>query len=73
MHLNALYDLLNKRYMDAVLQDGRSGNEHAALISMLDTIQHDAIIIADRGYEAYNTIAHLVRRCYIHMHCVLSL
>lgn len=59
MHLNALYDLLNRRYMDAVLQDGRSGNEHAALIKMIEDIQHDAIIIADRGYEAYNTIAHL--------------
>ena len=59
MHLNALYDLLNRRYMDAVLQDSRNENEHSALISMLDKVKHDSIIIADRGYEAYNTIAHL--------------
>ena len=59
MHLNALYDLLNKRYMDAVLQDSRSENEHSALINMLENVKHDSIIIADRGYEAYNTIAHL--------------
>lgn len=31
MHLNALYDFLNRRYMDAVLQDSR--NENKALIS----------------------------------------
>ncbi|MBP7187209.1 MAG: IS4 family transposase [Ruminococcus sp.] len=59
MHLNALYDLMNRRYIDAVLQDSRNENEHSALISMLDNIGHDAIIVADRGYESYNTIAHL--------------
>ena len=59
MHLNALYDLLNRRYMDAVLQDSRSENEHSALINMLENVKHSSIIIADRGYEAYNTIAHL--------------
>lgn len=59
IHLNALYDLMNKRYMDAVLQDSRSENEHSALISMAKNVGYDSIIIADRGYEAYNTIAHL--------------
>jgi hypothetical protein len=59
MHLNALYDLMNRRYMDAVLQDSRCENEHSALISMLKNIRHDAIIVADRGYESYNTIANL--------------
>ena len=59
MHLNALYDLLNRRYMDAVLQDSRSENEHSALINMLENVKYSSIVIADRGYEAYNTIAHL--------------
>ncbi len=59
MHLNALYDLMNRRYMDAVLQDNSNGNEHSALISMLKNTGHDSIIVADRGYEAYNTIAHI--------------
>lgn len=58
MHLNALYDLLNCRYMDAVLQDNYNKNEHSALISMMENIHHDSIIIADRGYESYNNIAH---------------
>ena len=34
-------------------------NEHSALISMLENIGHESIIVADRGYESYNTIAHL--------------
>ena len=59
MHLNALYDLINRRYIDAVLQDSRYENEHTALISMAKNVREDSIIIADRGYEAYNTIAHL--------------
>lgn len=62
MHLNALYDLMNRRYMDAVLQDSRNENEHSALINMLENVEHDSIIVADRGYEAYNTIAHIERK-----------
>ena len=59
MHLNAMYDLLNRRYTDAVLQDSRCENEHTALISMAKNVKSDSIIVADRGYESYNTIAHL--------------
>ena len=59
LHLNAMYDLLNRRYTDAVLQDSRCENEHTALISMAQNVYGDSIIVADRGYESYNTIAHL--------------
>lgn len=59
IHLNTLYDLMNRRYMDVVLQDSRNENEHSALISMSENIGHETIIVADRGYESYNTIAHL--------------
>lgn len=59
IHLNALYDLMNRRYIDAVLQDRRLENENSALISMLKNVNHDSIIVADRGYESYNNIAHL--------------
>ena len=59
IHLNTFYDLMNRRYMDAVLQDRRKENESSALISMLGNIKHDTIIVADRGYESYNNIAHL--------------
>lgn len=46
IHLNALYDLMNRRYIDAVLQDSRSENENKALISMIENVHHDSIIIA---------------------------
>ena len=59
MHLNALYDLLNHRYMDAVLQNSRDENENKALVSMLENVKHDSIIVADRNYDSYNNIAHL--------------
>ncbi len=59
MHLNVLYDLINRRYMDAVLQDSREENENKALISMLENVKHDSIIVADRNYDSYNNIAHL--------------
>lgn len=59
MHLNALYDLLNRRYMGVDLQDSRDENENKALINMLENINHDSIIIADRNYDSYNNIAHL--------------
>ena len=59
MHLNALYDLMNRRYIDAVLQDSRNENENKALISMIDKIDNSTIFIADRNYDSYNNIAHI--------------
>ncbi|MDE5854935.1 MAG: IS4/IS5 family transposase, partial [Ruminococcus sp.] len=51
MHLNAFYDLLNKRYINTVLQDSHDENENKALIiSMLENVHCNSIIIADRNY-----------------------
>lgn len=60
-HLNALYNLLDKRYVDAIIQPRRMFNEHRALCDMVDRAsdRKKVIIIADRGYEGYNTIAHI--------------
>ena len=58
IHLNALYDLLNRRYMDAVLQDSRDENENKALINMIKNVKQDSIIVADRNYDSYNNIVH---------------
>lgn len=61
LHLNALFDLCNKVYVDACVQPMKKSNESGALINMVDKFQilSDFIIIADRGYESYNTIAHI--------------
>lgn len=60
LHLNALYDLKQGIYVDACIQGWKSRNEHKALIDMVDrsTIPQ-ALVIADRGYESYNNMAHI--------------
>uniref|UniRef100_UPI004055C982 IS4 family transposase n=1 Tax=Acetatifactor sp. TaxID=1872090 RepID=UPI004055C982 len=60
LHLNALYDLKNRIYVDAIIQPGRSPNEAKALIDMMERskMQEPVLLIADRGYESYNILAH---------------
>ena len=60
LHLNALYDLENHIYTDALIQGKLNSNEHSAVQEMVDnsTIRK-ALIIADRGYESYNNMAHI--------------
>lgn len=60
LHLNALYDLSNGIYIDAEIQNGAEKNEHMALQHMVDRSDiPQALIIADRGYESYNNLAHI--------------
>ena len=59
LHLNALYDLNRRIYLDAVVQKYRRQNEHKALVTMIDRSPiPSAILLADRGYESYNNMAH---------------
>lgn len=61
LQLNALYDICNKLYLDAFIQAYRSMNEFKALVEMVkrSPLGKKVILIADRGYESYNNIAHL--------------
>ena len=61
LHLTAFYDLLNQIYITSDIQYGRNHNEKTAMIRMLKqlTPNEKYIITADRGFEAYNTMAHL--------------
>lgn len=63
-HLNALYDLCNRVYTDALVQIRREANENRALTAMVDRsrITGPVIVIADRGYESYNNLAHIERK-----------
>lgn len=59
-HLNAIMDLENNIYVDVVLQNRRQANEFKALAELVDRSSIErAILIADRGYESYNNIAHI--------------
>lgn len=63
LHINAVYDLLNRTYQDILIQKGRKMNENAALEQMTDRSSvPKAILIADRNYEAYNGIAHIEKK-----------
>jgi hypothetical protein len=64
LHLNAVYDLCNRLYVDALVQPKRQINEGNALAAMVDRspIQGKTLVIADRGYESYNNFAHLDRK-----------
>lgn len=64
LHLNAMYDLCNKLYVDVCIQPGRKVNEFRALAEMTDrsNILGDVIVIADRGYESYNVFAHVEQK-----------
>ena len=55
LHLNAMYDLCNQLYVDALVQPGRKENECRALTDMVDRADLDdkVIVIADRNYESY--------------------
>lgn len=61
IHLNALYDLLNHRYIDAVIQPVHDRNERNALYEMLDRYSESqkSIFIADRGYISFNVFEHI--------------
>lgn len=64
IHINALYDITNKTYCDFLVQGKKKLHERAALNTMIDryTDPVPAILMADRGYESFNTFAHLIRK-----------
>ncbi len=60
LHINAMYDLLQHTYTDAVIQKSRNVNESAALTDMVDRSDiKQALLLADRNYESYNNLAHI--------------
>ena len=63
-HLNALYDLQSRVYTDAIVQGRKCENEHKAFVAMVDrdTVSIPTIYIADRGYESYNNMAHIIEK-----------
>jgi hypothetical protein len=64
LHLNAMYDLCSRVYVDSIVQSGRKKNEIQALTDMVDRsdIKEQTIVIADRGYESYNIFEHVAKK-----------
>lgn len=63
LHLNAFYDLQNRVYLDAIVQTVSEYKEIRACIDMLERSPvENAILIADRGYENHNIMAHAINK-----------
>lgn len=63
LHINAMYDLLQKIYVDETVQDYHEMNEKTAFIEMVDRSHIEkALVIADRNYESYNSFAHVIEK-----------
>ncbi len=62
IHANILYDILNNIYVYCHMQPQPKMDEIGALRFMLEWVDFPkkTIIIADRGYESYNTFAHFL-------------
>lgn len=57
LHINALYDLLNRVYLDCVIQPKLKSNEPSACCEMINQQTfRKSILTADRGYGALNLI-----------------
>lgn len=59
-HINTLYDLLSRKYVDAIIEPGYKPDERGALVRMLDRFESKTppIIIGDRGYASTNFYAY---------------
>lgn len=63
LHLNALYDLCSRTYIEAEIQAYRQMNEDRAMCNMIERYKgENAIFIADRNYESYNIFAHIEQK-----------
>ena len=60
VHVVALYDLVSRKYTDAVIQPARLKNEHAAICRMTQQLagSRKRILLADRGFGSYNFYLH---------------
>lgn len=63
LHLNAFYDVLNRMYVDVLVQTASEYQEHRACVRMMERSSiENVILIADRGYENYNIMAHAINK-----------
>lgn len=63
IHMNFFFSILDRRFMDVVVQPGRKRNEYSAFCQMADTAgrqENPVIYFADMGYASYNNFAHVI-------------
>ena len=64
LHVTPLYDILSRTFADVVIQPEAKKDEIGALVTMLqcNDFEEKTLIIADRGFESYNLIAHILEK-----------
>ena len=63
VYINAMYSILDNRFVDMVIQPGRMLNEFSAFCHMVDSAGCDGppiIYFGDMGYASYNNFAHVI-------------
>lgn len=64
IHLSAVYDLEDRRYLAAFIEPRKGHNERTALHQLLEdhVFPENSVFICDRGYEGYPLLAHISRK-----------
>jgi len=66
IHVVPFYDILSRRYLDAIIQPGRKKNEYKAVCELTDRLKlapdYKPLIIVDRGLGSYNFYAHAFQK-----------
>lgn len=61
MHVNCAYDLLNHRYIDAIIRGNAHSGEQFSMYTMAERFNEKAIFIADRNYSTWNVMEHIIK------------
>lgn len=62
-YINAFYSIMDRRFMDLVIQPARKRNEYSAFCQMVDNAGSNgpvSVYLCDRGYASYNNFAHVI-------------
>lgn len=63
IYINAFYSILDRRFINLLIQPGRMRNEYAAFCEMVDAAGNDGtpiVYFGDMGYASYNNFAHVI-------------
>ena len=60
VHVTAVYDLMTRKYVDALIQPSRLKNEHEAVCQWAAGCRSERkrLLLADRGFSSYNFYVH---------------
>lgn len=62
IHINAFFSVMDKKFLDLLIQPSRKRDEYRAFCQMVDRSETDTpvIYLCDRGHASYNSFAHVI-------------